>query len=224
MTENFDYADGNLTNNAAWTAHSGGGSVPITVTSSAVILSHGSGSREDVNTTFTTKNSGILSAQFSLMVSDDVPIAGTDFEYFAHFGTGGGASMRNFVSKLDVVSPTDSGNFDFTLGISASGGTAEISYGTDFSFGAIIAVFLEFDVDTGQTSLTVDGGATVMTSTPANVGLDLAAFALRQSDSTADEIITIDSLVISHAEAVPEPSSTLGLFGLLLTGLALRKR
>ena len=42
-------------------------------------------------------------------------------------------------------------------------------------------------------------------------------------DPTADETITIDDLVISHAEAVPEPSTAL-LGALSLLGLLRRRR
>ena len=226
ITENFDYADGNLTDNPAWTAHSGATGLPISVSSSAATLSHGSGSREDANIAFPLTNSGTISAVFTLTVNDTAPISGADSEYFAHFGTGGGASgasVGDFVGRLDVVPPTDSVNFDYSLGISSVTSSAEATYGTDFTFGDSITVRLDFNLDTGLTSLTVNAGTTTTPAAAGGAGTDVTAFTLRQSNSSSDESITIDSLVISDSTAVPEPSTAL-LGGLALLGLFRRRR
>lgn len=223
VTENFDYADGDLTGNPAWTAHSGGGGSPIQVSSSTAVLSHGSGSREDINTTFPAISTGTLSAMFSLTVNDDATVSGSDFEYFAHFGTGGGAAMSNFAARMDVVAPTNSVDFNFSLGIASESGTAEIVYDSDFTFGDQLTILLDYDLDTGLSSLTVNGGTTITTANAGSTGVSLTAFGLRQSNSSPDETITIDNLVISDSTMVPEPSTAiLGSFALL--GLLRRRR
>jgi hypothetical protein len=222
--DNFDYSDGNLAGNAGWANHSGTGSL-IQVSSSTVIMSHGSGSREDINITFAPTNSGTLSALFTLTVNNDAPISGSDFEYFAHFGTGGGEgnSVTDFVSRLDIVAPADSEGFDFTLGLSSKSSTAELVYGNDFTFGSPITVLLDYNIDAGLSSLKINSGDTVTTETVGPTGLDFSAFAFRQSNSSSDETITIGSLTISDSTTIPEPSSALlGILSLL--GLLRRRR
>ena len=203
VSEDFSYADGDLVGNGGWTNHSGSESF-IQVASGEAVLSHGGGSREDAGVTFTEVTSGVLSATFDLTVSDDVtPLGGTDFEYFAHFMSEGGF---NFRSRLDVQSPNDAADGDYTLGLSTTSSTADIALGTDFSFGSTIAVTLTYDFSTGQSSLTV--GSETVTSPSVSVEAGLDRFALRQSNSTADETITVDNLVITgDVVAIPEPSS-----------------
>ena len=57
-----------------------------------------------------------------------------------------------------------------------------------------------------------------------NVADVLDSFALRQSNSSGDETVSIGNLVVSNGAAVPEPGSfaVLGLIG--LAGLAKRRR
>lgn len=218
VVEDFTYSDGDLTtvSGGTWGAHSGAGSSPVQVTSGAAVFSHGGGSREDASIGFSLKKVGVLTAAFDLVVNDDDGISGTDFEYFAHFFLGGDF---NFRSRVDVVAPNGSG--DYSLGIATSDSTAEATLTTDFDFGETVAVEITFNFDTGLSSLTV-GSETVGTS---EVELDelLNRFALRASNSSSDETITVDNVVISHV--VPEPASLalLGLGGLCLLGSLRRK-
>lgn len=131
--------------------------------------------------------------------------------------------MSNFAARMDVVAPTNSVDFNFSLGIASESSTAEIVYDSDFIFGDQLTILLDYDLDTGLSSLTVNGGTTITTANAGSTGVSLTAFGLRQSNSSPDETITIDNLVISDSTMVPEPSTAiLGSFALL--GLLRRRR
>ena len=212
-SDDFSYANGNLVPNGGWSNHSGSGSF-IQVDNGEASLAHGSGSREDAGLNFTETTTGTIFASFDLRVTDDSVISGSDFEYFAHFMEDG---TFNFNSRLDVVAPNASG--DFSLGIATRSSTAETVYGTDLLFGVDYAVVLSFDFTTGLTSLTVDGGSTI-SSTTIQLGETIDRFALRQSNSSNDESIFIDNLVITDdtVPAIPVPAAV-WLFGSGLLGL-----
>src|SRR5690606_14716367 len=111
---------------------------------------------------------------------------------------------------------------DYTLGIATVAGAAEAVFPTDFSFGDTINVSLTYDFGTGFSSLTV--GATTVFSTTSNISPGLSAFALRQSDSSLNESILVDNLVVSVA-IVPEPTvGALGGISLLAMAFARRRR
>lgn len=213
-TEDFTYADGSLVPNGGWANHSGNAG-DLLVTSGAAVVQHGTPS-EDANLNFGSYSSGTLTASFDIVVNDDTVIGGGDYEYFAHFFTNG---SFNFRSRLDVVPPTGAG--DFTLGISSASSTAEATLASDFAYGSTVPVVLEFDLDSGTGSLTA-GGQTIMGSANGMEALD--SFALRQSDSSNNESVTVDNLVISHMP-VPEPNPLMlcGLALISLVGLRRRK-
>lgn len=221
INDDFNRPDGDLVGTAptpgpggVWANHSGSGSF-IQISSGQAVVSHGGGSREDANSTFELKGSGVLTAAFDIIVNATNAITGGDYEYFAHFFQTGDF---NFRSRLDVVEPTGSG--DYTLGISSGTSTAEAVFPTDFNFGDTVSLELGFDFDSGIGSLTV-GGTTVL-GTGVFLSDALDAFALRQSTSSANETILVDNLVVSY---VPEPTSlALGGFGLLALMMARRRR
>lgn len=214
-TDNFAYPDGNLVGNGDWANHSGTGSF-IQVVSEEVVLQHGGGSREDANTGFTAQTTGVLTADFDITVLAEQTIGtnGTDFEYFAHFFTDGDF---NFRSRLDVVAPTTGG--DYTLGISSGSSTAEANLPTDFSFGSVVPVSISFDLNSGIGSLTAGGNTVSGIDTFLSESLD--RFALRQSTSSENEMITVDNLVISQ---VPEPATFLLVLAGLMVIAAVRRR
>lgn len=214
-SEDFSYADGNLVPNGGWEGHSGSAEF-IVVTGGAAQFSHGGGSREDANFTFAPQTSGVLKATFDLTVNDDAPITGTDFEYFVHFMERGDF---NFRSRVDIVAPSAGG--DYSLGISSGSSTAEATLVNDFNYGDTVSVELAFDLADGTGSLTVNGET--ITGSASGGGETLDAFALRQSNSSSDETITIDNIVIDGQAAVPEPSTAL-LGGLGLLALIRRRR
>lgn len=211
--DDFSYADGSLVPNGGWANHSG---TPgdLQVIGGQALVQHGTPS-EDANLSFADQTTGNLTASFDIVVNDDAPIGGTDFEYFAHFFAEG---SFNFSSRLDVVAPTGAG--DYTLGISSTTSTAEATLASDFSFGDTVSVLLGFDLDTGIGSLTV--GAETVNGTSSSLGETFNRFALRQSDSSGNESILVDNLVINGVSAIPEPGSAFALS--LLAGIAVFRR
>jgi hypothetical protein len=214
LTDDFSYPDGNLVGNGSWTIHSGSANF-IQVTSGALVMSHGSGSREDAGATFADTGSGILTAEFDLTVADDSVITGGDYEYFAHFMTEG---EFNFRARLDIVEGQSGG--DFTLGLDDASSAASVIFGSDLSFGVTYRVAMTYSLDDGTASLTVDGAGLITAAADEAPETTTNRFAFRQSNSSNDETITVDNLVVS---SIPEPSSAL-LSGLALLGFLRRKR
>lgn len=222
VTEDFSYDDGDITTTSGgvWSAHSGAGAVPIQIEDEAAVFSHGSGSREDVSIDFGAVESDVLTATFDLVVNDDAAISGSDSEYFAHFFSTG---SFNFTARVDIVPGEDDG--DYTLGIATTSSTAESILGVDFEFGETVAVSLSYDFDTGLASLSA-GGETE-SSTTSVIEDELNLFGLRQSNSSSDETITVDNLVVTGTPVqVPEPTSVaLILFGASAFGaVSMRRR
>ncbi len=214
LSEDFSYPDGSLVPNGAWENHSGTAG-DLLIVGGAAVVQHGTPS-EDANVLFGTADSGVLTATFDVVVSDDAAIGGGDYEYFAHFMTRGTSTFR---AKLDIVEPTGGG--DYTFGIASSANISDATLATDFSFGNTVSLSISFDFATGEASLTV--GSETITGAGLGAGQSLDAFGLRQSDSSNNEAITVDNLVISDNSVVPEPSTAL-LGGLALLGLLGRRR
>lgn len=221
VDDNFNRADGSsLTGSlptpgpgGVWTSHSGTLG-DLLLSGGQAVIQHGVPS-EDTHTLFAGQGSGVLTATFDFTVNDDTVIGGGDYEYFAHFFTEGNF---NFRSRLDVVAPNAAG--DYTLGISSTSSTAEATFATDFLFNTQYTAALDFNLDTGIGAVTV-GGNTI-SGTSSSLGEVLDSFALRQSDSSNNETVLIDNLVVSY---VPEPTSlALGGFGLLTLLMARRRR
>ena len=192
LSEQFECDDGSLTTNPDWAGHSGKQG-DLLVADGKAILQHGT-STEDVSINFARVNSGIVSATFDIVVDDDKRIRGTDFEYFAHFCTSKG---NHFRSRVDVQKSPDM-MFDYTLGISSTTGTSEATLCQNFLFGEVVSVTLQFDIAAGIGSLTVEGETIHGTSSA--LGETINRFALRQSDSSSDERIKVDNLVIEDIQ------------------------
>jgi hypothetical protein len=149
----------------------------------------------------------------------------TDAEYFAHFKDDG----FDYTGRLSVEGPTTGG--DFTLGIGGSAASQGI-WGTDLSFGTTYRAVVGFDFTTGVSSLWVNPTAETDTSTTgiADTVPLISTFALRQSDSTWNEGITVDNLRVGTTFGdvllpVPEPSAVvLSLLGAALLFRNLRKK
>jgi hypothetical protein len=92
-----------------WANHCGSGSF-IMISSGEVVLTHGSGSREDANSSFSPLTSGMANYAFEFSVDDlTAPFSGADFEYFASFGATGANST--LLGRVELVTP--SANRDF---------------------------------------------------------------------------------------------------------------
>ncbi|OYP32305.1 PEP-CTERM sorting domain-containing protein [Rhodopirellula sp. MGV] len=223
FSDDFSYADGPLAGNGNWVGHSG--TLPLDVVSGAAVINHGSGSRQDVNWNFADFSTGIISYQFDMVVDSSGPFgSGTDFEYFAHFGNtpDGGTTVDggSFSARLDITAPTSTG--DFSIGISSAESTADFTTAQGFTFGSVVSVLVDYNLDTLTASLTV-GGETV-TGLVGDAALPINTFALRQSTSSNNESVTIDNLIVSHVTAIPEPSSMLALGVLGAFGAVRRRR
>ena len=212
VTENFAYSDGPLVGNGTWASHSGTPNT-LLVSSGAAVVKQDNSAPEDANMSFASQNSGVVTADFVITVTAPGAMTGTDFEYFAMFYS----NSSTFFSRTDIVAPNP-GAGDFSIGISGNTSTAQATLPVNFSFGVAIPVSVSWDYDTGLASLTA-GGSTV-NSTTAVSGTSFGGFALRQSDSSSDETILVDSIVISH---VPEPSAAVFLSIGLLTLLRRRR-
>ncbi len=225
--DNFDYADGSLTSNAAWTDHSGTALQMQVENGQAVVVMDGSLS-EDANMLFTASPGGIVYYGLDFTVDDlGTPYAGTDNEYFAHFKVDG---ANDFSARLDIVAAQAGG--DFSVGIASDESTADTIWGSDLNYGQTYRAIVGYNQDTNQAQLWID--ATTMSDTSilgedrADPGDSVDSFALRQSNSAGGETIRVDNLVIANdfdsvLTAVPEPSSALVL-GLGALALGFRRR
>lgn len=187
LTEDFTYVDGSLVGNGAWKSV-GGTAGDFLVASNQAVVEHGTPS-EDVEIPF-TQVTGAVYAGFNFSVDDlGAPYSGTDNEYFAHF---------DFKARMDVVAPSGSG--DFSVGISSGSGSAEVTWATDLTFGTSYRAVLKYDQDTGITQLWInpttsaDTSITTSTASVANV----SNFELRQSDSSENETVRVDDLMIGQ--------------------------
>ncbi len=220
FTDGFDYADGALSSNAAWSSHSGTAE-QIQVAGGEITLADSQ--TEDVNRLLgQTISTGTVFAAFDFSVNAAAPAAGGDYEYFAHFGTGG----STFTARMDIVEALNGG--DFSVGIGSSN-VAESVWGADLVFGTNYRAVIGFDGDTGIASLWIDPASEGSTSIVSSANdIDVDAFYFRQSNSTVNETITIDNLIVvtafSDLTAVPEPTSFAALTVLSLVGLAARRR
>lgn len=193
ISETFTYADGSLVGNSQWESTSGNAG-DFLVTSGQAIVQHGTPS-EDVALPFAAVTGDLFYA-FDMSVADlGAPYVGGDNEYFVHFRTGSG-----FVAQLDIVEPTAGG--DFTLGIATDASTAQATWASDLLFDTTYRVVVRYDQDASIAELWVDATSETDTSITGNDETDpgegVLSFAMRQSDSSENEGIAIDNLVIAE--------------------------
>ncbi|WP_053002259.1 T9SS type A sorting domain-containing protein [Kordia jejudonensis] len=191
IDEDFDYPNGSLVGNGTWASHSGAGTNAIQVSSGEISMLHGSGVREDVNIPFTS-TSTVKYAGFDITVTNGAAISGTDNEYFAHFNSTG------FRARIDVVPPTGAG--DFRIGIASNSSTAEATWATDLTFGVTYRIVVRYDETSGQSQLWIDPSLESDTSIlgSATSPTAVTSFCFRQSNSSSDETITVDNLIVSE--------------------------
>lgn len=182
--ENPPFTTGNLVGQDGWVTHSGTGSPVQVIAGQAIELVQGSGSREDVSIDLgATMIPGAI-FEFSF----DVVVAGSGdatTSYFAHFKDSG----TGFNSRIFVTVPNTAGNeFTFAIGETSSSAPAA-AFATDFNYGQVYTLSGEYNFDTGISTLSVDGGAPIDSSTQADPGEDISTFAFRQSGGNTSMVI-----------------------------------
>ena len=187
LAEGFSYADGSLVPNGGW-AREGGTSGDFQVSSGQAVIQHGTPS-EDVKLAFSSVTGDIYVA-FDFSVDDlGAPYSGSDNEYFAHL---------DFRARMDVVAP--SGGGDYSVGISSSTSSAQATWGTDLTFGTTYRAVIKFDQVTGTAQLWIDPTVSTDTSiTGSDAGaFTVGEFEMRQSDSSENETVRLDNLMIGQ--------------------------
>jgi hypothetical protein len=195
VSDDFSYPDGSLVGNGAWFNHSGTEG-DLLVSGGQAVITHGTPS-EDVTLPFPANTGGDLFFTFDFSVDDlGAPYSGTDAEYFAHFKPDVGFDYRG---RMDVQAPTGSG--DYTVGISTTTSTAEAIYPVDLMYGVTYNVIVEYNQTDNFSRLWIDATADTDMFIAGNAegapGTIVNGFALRQSDSSENETVRVDNLVIS---------------------------
>ena len=186
IAEDFSYADGSLVPNGGW-ANESGTVGDLLISSGEAVIQHGTPS-EDATIAFDS-GTGDVFVGFDFSVDDlGAPYTGgTDFEYFAHI---------DFKARLDVQAGANGG--DFTVGISSGSSTAEATWAADLTFGQMYRAILKFDQVTGVAQLWINPTASSDTSISGSESgpATVLNFDLRQSDSSENETIRFDDLMI----------------------------
>lgn len=223
--DNFDYSDGPLVGNGGWANHSGNPG-DLLVSGGQVVVQHGVPS-EDANLAFSSVVGEIYYGIDFSVDSIETPDWGSDNEYFAHFKDDG----FGFAARLDVVGPTDGG--DFTVGISSDDSTADVLWATDLAFDTSYRAVVRYDQVSNVAELWIDASdqsdTSIVGDEDGNLGDTVLSFALRQSDSDNNETVRVDGLVVGTTfgdvvnVVVPEPT-TFALGGLGLLALLTARR
>ncbi len=203
-TENFDYADGDLTtvSEGLWQAHSDGGSVPVQVVDGNAVVVAGTPNSEDVN-----RQTGVIMGNadvwyYAVVFSVDEVAKGTPVnnDYFIHFKDAG----FGFNARLATVA-SDGAN-DYGLQIwPSSFGDGRADWDGDFAFGEVLICVVEFDNGTGTARLWVNPDNIDSTNIsqvnempdgdPCDCMRATEAVALRQ-DNTNGSIVTVQTISV----------------------------
>ncbi|MFN8244563.1 MAG: hypothetical protein U0X40_10970 [Ferruginibacter sp.] len=222
LTEDFNYAAGQLITNNGWTAHSGAGTNAITVTSPGLSYSThpGSGvgnavtmttSGEDDNKAFTAITSG--SAYMSFMVN--VSAAQATGDYFI------GVLQSTTVFPLRVYIKSD-GAGGFFFGVSKSNSTA-VYETTSRTFGTTYFIVANYVFNTATTTDDVVNlwvnpplGGSEPVGTLANItgtstdNTSISAVYLRQGTASSASTQQVDAILAGTTWAQVTPSSAVG--------------
>lgn len=194
--ENFDYADGSLTNQNKW-INIGGTAGDLLVSSGQVVVQHGTAS-EDAAMPFSSTQGAVYFA-FDLSVnSPGGIITGGDYEYFAFLKDDG----YNYTARIDIVNAPNGG--DYTVGIGL-GSTAEATWASDLTFGDYYRIVVKYDQDLNIAQLWVnpieETDPSISSADGADPGITVSQFGLRQSASSLNEGVMLDNLVVAQTFA-----------------------
>lgn len=193
-SDTFSYPDGPLLGNGTWFTHSGNAG-DLMVANGQAVVTHGVPS-EDMTLPFVLPNGGDVYYAFDFSVDDlGAPYSGgTDFEYFAHFKDDG----FGFRARLDVEAPNGGG--DYTVGISSTSSTADVIWPLDLTYGVVYHAIARYNQDMNIAELWIDAtnvtDLSIVGTDQADPGTVITGFALRQSDSSENETVRVDNLVI----------------------------
>ncbi|MDP4282106.1 MAG: hypothetical protein Q8867_08145, partial [Bacteroidota bacterium] len=211
LEENFDYTAGDLITAHGWTAHSGSGTNPITITSSTLTypgyVSSGTGnevtlttSGEDDNHTFVSQTSGTIYASFLVKITS----ASTTGDYFFHLGPSPISTIfvARFFAKRDA-----SNNLAF--GISQTNGAANYT-GFAYSLNTTYLVIIKYTINSGSGNDAVsvfinptlgasEPSPTVSNTDTPNDPVNIGAVALRQGSSSNAPGLKLDGIRIGQS-------------------------
>lgn len=194
--DNFDYPDGPLVGNGVWANHSGGPDDLLVAGGQVVVELTGTPS-EDANFVFTPPPAMTDDVYFGFdfSVGDlGTPYVGTDNEYFIHFKDSG----FNFAARVDIVAAGAMG--DFSVGLSSDGSTADVTWGTDLTYGVTYRAVVRYSQTNNQAQLWIDastaGDTSILGADQPDPGDTVESIGLRQSGSSMDETVFVDGLVI----------------------------
>ena len=218
--DDFAYPDGDLASNPGWSVHSGS-SGPLLVSGEQAVVNHGDGS-EDVSVEFDAITTGLVYYGLDFAVDNlGAPYSGANVQNFVHF------HLSSFAAPLAIVEPTGSG--DFSIGVSSSSSSSREVWQSDLMFDTTYRAIVEYDVDADLATLWIDplvAADPSVAAVSAGGSKTIDAFALRQADSSEDEIIRVDNVRVGRTfddvVSVPEPSSFLSVGLSLLAGLIWR--
>ena len=223
ITESFTYDDGSLVPNGGWATHGRGTTGQIQVSSGAISLKMDGTVSEDVNRSFTSVTTGNIFASFDFSVSSSIGNFGSDTEYFAHF------RLTSARGRIDIAGPT--GSSGFSIGLSVDDASPDVFWGSDLSFDTTYTLVMSYHTQNDASELwidPVDSYSTSITDTGGGSAQSVDKFAFRQSDSTSNETITIDNLIVgtsfNDVQAVPEPSTYALIFGGIALGVVILRR
>ena len=196
VSDDFSYSDGSLVGNGTWANHSGTAG-DLLVSSGQVVVQHGTPS-EDANLPFAAVSGNVYYAlDFSV---DDLGApysAGTDFEYFAHFII----PPSTFSARLSIVAPNGGG--DYTVGIASDESTEDATWGTDLTFGTTYRATVRYDQDANIAELwidaTLESDTSILGEDRADPGDTVTGLALRQSDSSENETVRVDNVIVAQS-------------------------
>jgi hypothetical protein len=217
FADDFNYTVGTLLTANGWTAHSGAGSNPITITSPGLSYSNYAGSGvgnavtltgngEDDNHTFTSASSGTIYASAMINVTS----ANASGDYFFHFGSG---TTTTYNARVFVRSAT--GGFVFGVCKTSTAGNIQWS-STVLSTGTPHFVVLKYTFVTGTTNdkaeLFIDpavGGSEPASNLSAVISdadfTSIDRICLRQSSTTP--VAILDGIRVGQTWASVTPSA-----------------
>lgn len=195
ISDDFDYPDGDLISSTVNWSDIGGTGV-INVNNGKAIINHLV--YKAASTAFTSSEGSIYYA-FDFIVNDPgSPISGNDYEYFAIFKN----NSYDYRARLDIVEANTAGN-DFSVGISTKSSTADVIWGSDLTFGTSYRATVKYNQISNIAQLWINANEETDTSVTGtdedDPGTTITQFAFRQSNTSSNETISIDNLVVAQS-------------------------